>query len=323
MKHKRFNFGVKHLFVRLLLTFVSILLIAFITFPFLTQATNLTFEQKASIGGANIWKIAMIYSILALPTALIMFWKKRFRLTAVLLMIAWVCGMSLVGFIVIRDKDATPLGGKECVRNEPYEMPSEIRRALNLLWERGGVAERKYIGHFNYLVNYWNCIDIKYADIKSKEKDTEGLFFNDKSTLDHLQIEIDSSYKDFDDLTIALLLAHELKHAEQFLLAHKTNIKQSCVNQEAEAFTLQRQYFSNFNKEEQRSVTARMAQNINLNPIFLVLNSIFAQDSQISSICQKYMPNEQSFNKCYWERVQSFTEAQVRDNPHYQKQCGL
>jgi hypothetical protein len=67
-----------------------------ITIPFLKLANNLPEQEKASIGEFNLWRIVIVYGVLALITSLYYLVKKTKRGTIIFLFIFWVIGISLV-----------------------------------------------------------------------------------------------------------------------------------------------------------------------------------------------------------------------------------
>gem|GEM_PF-1279388 len=64
--------------------------------PFLIKADNLPFDDKAEIGGVNMWRIVIFYGLFTTIFCLFAFLKKHFRMVAVFLIICWVVGTSFV-----------------------------------------------------------------------------------------------------------------------------------------------------------------------------------------------------------------------------------
>lgn len=67
--------------------------------PFLTTADNLPFEDAARIGEANLWRIVFLYALFTLIFLFVSFLRKFFRGVAIVLVIFWIMGTSLVYFI--------------------------------------------------------------------------------------------------------------------------------------------------------------------------------------------------------------------------------
>lgn len=67
--------------------------------PFLSDATNLSFEEKAKFGNLNMLKTALVFGVLTGLFTLFSFPKKRFRLTASFLLTFLVIGIFLLGVI--------------------------------------------------------------------------------------------------------------------------------------------------------------------------------------------------------------------------------
>ena len=78
--------------------------------PFLSDATNLSFEEKAKIGNLNMLKIALVFGVLTGVFTLFSFLKKRFRLTASFLLTFLVIGIFSLGAInyISTSRDINP-----------------------------------------------------------------------------------------------------------------------------------------------------------------------------------------------------------------------
>jgi len=74
-----------------------------VSLPFLQTADNLTFGEKAAIGGQNLWRIVGIYALLSFITTIITFLVKRWRLLGLILIICTIAGASLVKVIDTRN----------------------------------------------------------------------------------------------------------------------------------------------------------------------------------------------------------------------------
>ena len=237
-----------------------------------------------------------------------------------------VASVVFVYFVIKTAPDRLPKTEEKvvCSRSEMYPMPAEFQRALSLIIQR---YTEKNDPDVNLYSKMLNCIDIKFGDI-SKDN-AEGFFIFDisNSSVDRLEIYVDATYTDYDDLTTAFLLSHELTHAKQFVSEKIYGNKLSCVNQETEAFRQSLIFQSYLNSEEQRSLTARASQFNNKNPQlewFVTLLDLSWQAAvQVvgnPSSDRTYSPEEKTQ---YREILTSKIRQMIINNPYYQQQCGL
>lgn len=326
---KKYNFSFKRIVTRFLLTFVIGIIFGICMFPFMRVAEGLLFEQKAAIGGENMWRAVLLWGLYTTIVTLITFWKKRFRMVSVLLILCWLISVVFLGFVLIKDKSSL-----DCKRSNPYTLDSEFIRSLDLIAQRLEIDKINY-GYFSLAFNYLNCLDIQYSNTVS-ENDAEGLFLTNESDWQQMKIRINPEYKQFDDLSIATILIHELSHVGQ-AVNHNTPNSQNisallydsttsdCFSQEAEAFTEQLKFFSKLNQEETRSIYTRLRDNISLNPAFSIV--LMLQDINTAAInsCSKLKKEnsltEQQLNDCVWVGVKNNVEKVVREDKFYQEQC--
>ncbi|PIX62113.1 hypothetical protein COZ45_03030, partial [Candidatus Uhrbacteria bacterium CG_4_10_14_3_um_filter_41_21] len=120
-----------------------------------------------------------------------------------------------------------------CSRSEMYPMPAEFQRALSLINER---YVQKNDRNANLYSKMLNCINVQFGDTISDQAEGYFIFDTQNSTVEKLDIFVDASYTNYDDLTTALLLSHELTHARQFVDEIVYGQRLSCVNKEVEAF---------------------------------------------------------------------------------------
>lgn len=86
-----------------------------LTIPFLKLANNLPEQEKASIGEFNLWRVVLVYGVLALITSLYYLVKKTKRGIILFLFIFWALGTSLVISITnVQKTDNSP-------QNEPLQ----------------------------------------------------------------------------------------------------------------------------------------------------------------------------------------------------------
>lgn len=77
-----------------------------VSLPFMQTADNLTFAQKATIGGQNLWRFAGIYGLLSFTTLIITLLTKRWRLLGGILMVCTIAGVCLIRVIDLRNNAA-------------------------------------------------------------------------------------------------------------------------------------------------------------------------------------------------------------------------
>lgn len=85
-----------YVFLMLFIAFLLSLAFGLVSLPFLQTADNLTFIEKARVGGQNLWRIVGIYALLAMITTFITLLTKTWRLLGVILIICTIAGASLV-----------------------------------------------------------------------------------------------------------------------------------------------------------------------------------------------------------------------------------
>lgn len=318
MTIKKYNFSIRHIFIRIFLTGVIGILFILAMFPFMRTANGLLYEQRAAIGGENFWRIVILWAVYTFILLLLTFWRKRFRMVGIFLVCLWILGTSLVIFIQINDS------GKRCSRSYPYEIPSEFDRALNLIAQRLQV-EQHSDSYYGYAYNFRNCLDIQYSDILNNDKGAEGVFLQGNSSLQDLKILVKPEYKSYDDLTIATLLIHELTHVGQFVSEQETDKKLDCYSKEAEAFTTQSILLSQLNNEERRSIYARIKDNLNINPAFPIILLLDEKTGESYNACSKLKIEnnltQEQFNECVWTGTKNQLELEVKQNTYYQNQC--
>lgn len=317
--NSKYDFSIGRIISRLVLTGIVGIIFGIAIFPFLRVADGLLYQQRAAIGGQNIIKMIVLWGVFTAIVTVLTFWKKRFRMTSVLLIGCWALSILFGGFLYIKDASSS-----ECKRSTPYTMPKEFTRALDLISQRMGIDERADGTVFQSAFNYLNCLDIQYLPSNSNE--TEGYFLKEEgSNLQDLKINVNPSYKDFDDLTLATLLSHELIHAGQHINEITLKTKLGCYEAEAQAFVSQAQFMSQLNDEERRSIYTRLRENIDKNPAFTVFLLTDQRVGEAYSACQRLQKennlNQNQFNECVWTGAQNKIEKDVRDDAYYQKQC--
>lgn len=104
---REYKFSLGHLILRVLLAGILSVGFFILMFPFLQRAGGLPFEDRARIGEINMWRIVFFYGFFSGIFVFIAFWRKIFRLTALILIIFWLAGSSLV--LLVSSTPATPV----------------------------------------------------------------------------------------------------------------------------------------------------------------------------------------------------------------------
>ena len=211
-----------------------------------------------------------------------------------------------------------------CNRSSPYPNSEQFNRSISFIIDKYENSGQNFLKDWtsdvgNDYQRMRNCIDISYADLSSEE--VEGYFtFNEQdSTPDHLVIYVDQNYKSLDDLSSALLLAHELAHARQFVREYYGGPKLDCVQKEVEAFAHQTLFLLTLSKEEQNSVIARIETG-NTNSAQIVFSEQLVDWGYDAT---KGCTNVNDGGKCYLDNLVKNIKTWVVSQPAYQKQCNL
>lgn len=321
IKNHKYNFSIKHIFIRTTLAFLLTLLFGVSMLPFMTDATGLLNEQRAAIGDQNIVRVVMLWWLFVALTSIVAFTKRRFRLTAIILIILGVFGSGL--FLVLKMYDRNDY---RCNKATEYAMPSEFSRSLDLLSQRLGIDQYATGTVYQSAFNFRNCINIRYSNTAGEIAGAEGMFFLSDPTLQNLEIVVDPKYKDYDDLTIATLLMHEITHAGQYINDIINNTEKECYDAEAEAFTSQVYFLNLLNKEEYRSVNTRVIDDIEANPQFEILAGISSVQTVVYDSCielkTKGIMTDEQFNSCYWDGTKNVIKDFIISDGIYKDQCG-
>lgn len=319
----KYNFSLKRILSRLLLTGVVGIIFGIAMFPFMTVVNGMLYEQRAAIGGQNILRMIVLWGIFTLIVSLFTFWKKRFRMVSVFLII---CGIfALIFYLTLGMYDAN---NYRCNRATPYSMPNEFNRSLDLISQRVGVDSTGSNTIWQGIFNFRNCLDIQYSetDDKNLEAYFEYPLENSQENLQDLKILVNPSYKNFDDLTLAALLSHEVIHAGQYINQVVSKTQLSCYEKEAKAFSAQHAFILSLNAEEQRSIYTRLRDDVNKNPTFAILILTGQRGNEAASACSELqtknnLTNEQ-MNECSWQGLENKLLQDIKEDPYYQEQCG-
>lgn len=200
-----------------------------------------------------------------------------------------------------------------CTRTTPYPMPPEFLRAISIRNQR-----LSQVGSINPdpNKNIHNCLDIQYADLSSQQ--AEGMFlFDPTSSPDDLKILVDNSYREYDDYLTAILLSHEITHAEQFDNESVEGIHETCYEKEDNAFISELNLFRALNPEERSSLLYKILQTPQKNSAYEGLYSLLQITLNALHECGN------STSTCYNQSVQTQISDMVKNNPAYQQECGV
>lgn len=321
-KKSKYNLSFSRIISRLFITFLVGIIFGIAMMPFLTVADGLLYEQRAAIGGQNMTKMVVLWAIFTLIVALYAFWKKHLRMVAVLLIICWVISLGLLMAINMYSAN-----NFQCSRSTPYAIPSEFNRALDLISQRTGVDSTGSNTIWQTIFNFRNCLNIQYSDLNDNEVEAYFEYPQELSqkSLQQLNITVNPSYKNFDDLTLATLLAHELVHAGQYINEVINKDKLDCYVQEARAFSAQHAFVLSLNQEEQRSIYTRLRDNAEQNPAIAVFLLTGERGNESALACSELQKKNnlsvEQVNKCSWEGLENKLLLDIKEDPYYQKQC--
>lgn len=316
---KRYNLSVKRISSRLFLLGIVTVIFFVAMFPFMRTADGLLYEQRAAIGGENMWRVVILWAVFTALFSVITFWKKRFRMVSVFLIIFWLIGTGLVGYMEYSARTA-PVA--RCLRGTPHTLEPEINRALDLISQRLDI-ENNPGSYYGRAFDYRNCLDIQYSE-EASEMDLEGGFMTASPT-DALKIILHPQYKTYDDLSIATILIHELTHVGQEIYQRENKEKLECFGQEADAFTAQSIFLNQLHDEERRSIFARLREDVDLNPALGMTLSVEekTQDSIVACTQLKEANSltETQYNECVWTGTRNKMLEEVNASEAYQQQC--
>lgn len=210
-------------------------------------------------------------------------------------------------WLYIGGKWYTTLKEPLCIRDVSYDAAPEFKRALSLVFQR-------FQETFSDIQDFSNCVDVAY----SSSLDEEGVFFfnSNISSREKLVIDVNTSYKYVDDLSTAILLAHELQHASQYLDFIYDNKPKDCIDQEVEAFYSQFLFVRTLNEEERNSIIARISYGQNNNQIE-TLKEMLPISSRANYICGN------NVSKCWVDYFKDGLRAWIQANPYYRNQCNI
>lgn len=159
---REYKFSLGHFILRVLLAGMLSVGFFILMFPFLESFEGLAFEEMARVGEINMWRVVFFYGLFTGISVFIAFWRKVFRLTAILLILAWLVGSSIV-LIVSLTPSEPELG--QPLPAIPTFTGQEIFDAVNSYRKEKGLTELK--------LDEVLCGNLaqRYLDIKSGEEE--------------------------------------------------------------------------------------------------------------------------------------------------------
>lgn len=317
--HPKYDLSISRIFSRLIIAGIVAVVFISAMMPFLTRADGLLFTQRSAIGGENMVRMVALWGIFTLIISFATFLKKHFRMVSVFLIICWLLGVAFVLMLAMYENN-----NFRCNRSSPYLLPNEFNRSLDLISQRMGVDKTAVGSVWQSAFNYRNCFDIQY--LSADDSEAEAYFkYQDDSNLQDLKVFVNPSYKNFDDLTLAALLAHEITHVGQHINEVSLKIKMTCYEKEANAFTAQLAFISSLNAEERRSIYTRIQDNVDKNPTFKTIILASQRESEAYNAClrlqkQNALTTDQ-LNECTWTGTQNKLLMDIQNDSYYQRQC--
>ena len=249
---------------------------------------------------------------------------KTFLVVFVLVLVLGVVIAYTIKTAPYRTPEVAQEAQKVCNRTTPYDMPPALQRAISLVMQRYTEHNEPGLVEYQQMVN---CLNIQFTDIHRTDTDTEGYFTFDtsSSSLDNQVVAVDAAFNDYDDLTAAVILSHELTHAKQFVdqLAYHQSL--SCVDKEVFAFKQEVAFYSYLNPEEQRSLSARVAQGNYDNPELAQLQQLV--NMGWSSVVAVNGGQNRAFTAAEQQQYNAILESKIRQMvvsiPGYKQLCNL
>jgi hypothetical protein len=239
---------------------------------------------------------------------------------------------------------------KYCDKKIAHEMKPEFSRAISLIVQRIQESSKQY-DEFNIelgayplglIINNKNCLDIQYAPSVSDMSGADGLFlfsseFSDKN---RLKILVSPEYKAQDDLMTALLLSHEITHAEQFINEDVFNneiarchrqldskfckevedslkelLVKSCFVKEQEAFYQQFYFYMKLKDSEHSTLMSKYIADYQSKYNLPVVSLMNTYTNLILSTCSPSITGNP------WGCINDYFGKSVVETPFYQEQC--
>jgi hypothetical protein len=320
----KYNLSFDRIASRLFLAIVIGFLLKTAITPFMDKTNDLLFAQQTILENQNFLKEVILLGVFVLIILLFTLLKKHFRMVGFFLVLYWFANFSLFAIRGMYEANSYI-----CKRTDPYSMPNEFNRSLDLIAQRMDIDDTAKGTVWQSAFNFRNCLNIQYLETDGSGAEAYFLHPTEKNleSLQNLKIMVNPSYKNFDDLTLAALLSHEIVHIGDYIneVTIKTNF--SCYEQEARAFVAQHAFIISLNEEEQRSIYSRLRDNVDKNPTFKIILLTAQRAEESVEDCaklqkQNQLTNEQTI-KCGWNELESKLLKDVQENPYYQQQCAI
>lgn len=234
-----------------------------------------------------------------------------------------------------------------CNKNVPYKNKPEFSRSISLIDQRMQNFSKQHdkynvdlgIYPLGVVMKNKNCLDIQYASSTAEMLGADGLFiFSSKySNKDRLVILVSPEYKIQDDLMTALLLSHELQHAEGFIYTDVINTElercidklgssfctivdnfedslPDCFEMETQAFSTQYLFFTVLKPTEASSIASRYIADYQSKHSLPIVQTMDVHN-ELMSTCNPSLVNDP------WECINEYFENYVVESPFYQEQC--
>lgn len=238
-----------------------------------------------------------------------------------------------------------------CDRKTPYEIKPEFSRAISLIIQRLQDSSKQY-DEFNIdeglyplglIINNKNCLDIQYAPSVSEMSGADGffLFSNKFSGKNRLKILVNPEYKIQDDLMTALLLSHEITHAEDFIEedvynteleicnkklgnkfcketvedSFKDSLVDSCFEMEQRAFYTQFYFYMKLKDSEHSTIMSKYIADYQAKYNLPVVSLMDTYTNLIMSTCSPSIASDP------WGCINDYFGKSVIETPFYQEQC--
>jgi hypothetical protein len=213
-----------------------------------------------------------------------------------------------------------------CSRTTRLENAPQYDRALSLVHQR--IDERnkwcdedckdeyERLRFQRFPANLTNCIKVTEEDLYPK---AEGYFtfHSEEIRPDYYPIAVDRGYYFTDDVLIAILLAHELAHVQQYIDEVSGKDQLSCIDKEVEAFVTQLEFYTLLNTGENNSIVRRMQEDSeDLHPQLAMLKAMTTINRQ--SPCDIL---DKEYGECRDANLRRHLKEIISEDSHYRRQC--
>ena len=218
-----------------------------------------------------------------------------------------------------------------CTRTKRLENKPVYDRALSFIGEKYGLWDKEYLNgedSYSYFPSQLvNCIKIDEGNLKNTTGE-EGyfIFHGDQIKENYYPITVDVDYGYNDEAINALLLVHEITHAQQYIDFLNGKPEISCIDKEVDAFHSQWNFYKFQFPETRKTIDLRIQNDKNLNPTLQVLKAIQEEISlhfdKRESECL-YGSGKTDVGKCVDKFDKNLIKNLLLQDEFYQKQCGF